>query len=178
MSKELETLKATQAELQAKVDAMQTEAAEKLFDINLEDKSMLKTMMTHLDKSYTWKTQNAAVVVTLYDRLKTRYKELADVATTGEACTVGLKGHELNGLYQALLNCEGSGIESARRFITMLTHVGQTVGEAMQALSALNEEINVAHGELAEVDKQVREFGIPAEKVEAELETEMNEVQK
>ena len=177
MSKELETLKATQAELQAKVDAMQTEAAEKLFDINLEDKSMIKTMMTHLDKSYTWKTQNAAIIVTLHDKLKARHKELVDLAN-GESCSVGLKGHELNGLYQALLNCEGTGIEGARRFIIMLTHVGQTVGEAMQELSTLNEDINAAHAELANVDKEIREFGVPTERVEAELETEMDEVQK
>lgn len=168
MSKELKKLQATQKELQTKVDAMQTEAAEKLFQVNLEDKSMIKTMMTHLDKSYTWKTQNAAIIVTLSDRLKARYKELS--TTPGDEYTVGLKGHELNGLYQALLNCEGTGIENARRFITMLTMVGKTVGEAMQELSALNETIKTAHAELAVAEKAVREFGLTVEKVEATLE--------
>jgi len=176
MSKELETLKATQKELEAKVDAMQTNAAEKLFNIDLEDKSMLKTMMAHLDKSYTWKTQNAAIIVTLHDRLKAKHKELTNSKEDG--CIVGLKGHELNGLYQALLNCEGIGIEAARRFITMLTMVGKTVGEAMQDLGVLNEEISTAHAELAEIDKKIREFDVPTEKVEAELETTMDEVQK
>lgn len=169
MSKELKTLKATQTELEAKVDAMQTEAAEKLFVINLEDKSMIKTMMDHLDKSYSWKTQNAAIIVTLYDALKTRRKELTSDKETTEA-TVSLKGHELNGLYQALLNCEGTGVENARRFITMLTMVGQTVGEAMQELSTLNETIKTLHTELAEAERAVREFGLDVEKVEATLE--------
>ena len=168
MSKELKKLQATQKELQTKVDAMQTEAAEKLFQVNLEDKSMIKTMMTHLDKSYTWKTQNAAIIVTLSDRLKARYKELS--TTPGDEYTVGLKGHELNGLYQALLNCEGTGIENARRFITMLTMVGKTVGEAMQELSALNETIKAAHAELEVAERAVREFGLNVEKVEATLE--------
>ena len=177
MSKELETLKAKQKELTTKVDAMQTDAAERLFEVNLEERSMLKTMMTHLDKSYTWETKNAAIIVTLYDRLKTRHKELAKSDEAG--CIVGLKGHELNGLYQALLNCQGVGVENARRFITMLTIVGQTVGEAMQELSKLNEEIGEIHTELAEVDKAILEYGLPvAEKVEAELETELDEVQK
>ncbi|MDB9800912.1 hypothetical protein OAB94_00880 [Flavobacteriaceae bacterium] len=169
MSKELKKLQATQKELETKVDAMQTEAAEKLFVVNLEDKAMIKTMMDHLDKSYTWKTQNAAIVVTLFDTLKARRKELASDAETTEA-TVSLRGHELNGLYQALLNCEGTGVENARRFITMLTMVGQTVGEAMQELSALNETIKAAHTELAEAEKAVREFGLEVEKVEATLE--------
>ena len=177
MSKELETLKAKQAELTERANAMQTDAAERLFEVNLEERSMLKTMMTHLDKSYTWETKNAAIIVTLYDRLKTRHKELAKSDEPG--CIVGLKGHELNGLYQALLNCEGTGVENARRFITMLTIVGQTVGEAMQELSKLNEEIGTLHTELAEVDKAILEHGLPiAEKVEAELETELDEVQK
>ena len=61
----------------------------------------------------------------------------------------------------------------------MLTIVGQTVGEAMQELSRLNEEIGALHTELADVDKAVLEFGLPvAEKVEAELQTELDEVQK
>lgn len=169
MSKELKKLQATQKELETKVDAMQTEAAEKLFVVNLEDKAMIKTMMDHLDKSYTWKTQNAAIIVTLFDTLKARRKELASDAETTEA-TVSLRGHELNGLYQALLNCEGTGVENARRFITMLTMVGQTVGEAMQELSTLNETIKTAHTELAEAEKAVREFGLEVEKVEATLE--------
>lgn len=168
MSKELKKLQATQKELEAKVDAMQTEAAEKLFQVDLEDKSMIKTMMAHSDKSYTWKTQNAAIIVTLSDKLKARHKELT--ATPEDTCMVGLKGHELNGLYQALLNCEGTGIENARRFITMLTMVGKTVGEAMQELSALNETIKAAHAELEVAERAVREFGLNVEKVEATLE--------
>jgi len=177
MSKELETLKAKQAELVEKTDLMQTDAAERLFEVNLEERSMLKTMMIHLDKSYKWETKNAAIIVTLYDRLKTRYKKLTKSDEDG--CIVGLKGHELNGLYQALLNCQGTGVENARRFITMLTIVGQTVGEAMQELSKLNEEIGAMHTELADIDKAILEHGLPvAEKVEAELEIELDEVQK
>ena len=49
----------------------------------------------------------------------------------------------------------------------------------MQELSKLNEEIGAIHTELADVDKAILEHGLPvAEKVEAELETELDEVQK
>jgi DNA repair ATPase RecN len=174
MSKELETLKAQRDELTARIDEMQVSAAEHLFEVDLEDRPMLKNLMEHLNKSYSWKTQNAAVIVTLYDNLKRQNKELAQ--SDVEETVIKLKGHELNGLYQALLTCEGTGIENARRFITMLTMVGQSVGEAMQELSTMNDNINEAHTKLATLEKEIKEFGTPVEKLEPELET--NEAEK
>jgi hypothetical protein len=77
-------------------------------------------------------------------------------------------------LYQALLNVEGTGIENARRFITMLTQIGEAVGVAMQDLSALNTTLNDLHTELAEVDSQLEALeGV--EVVSPELESEVTE---
>ena len=68
-------------------------------------------------------------------------------------------------IYQALLNVTGTGVENARKFITMLTHVGETVSLAMQELAKLNQEINDIHTGLAELDAK-----IVTEQIEAELE--------
>ena len=128
----LETLKTKRTELIEKLDELQTQSAEKLFEIELDDRKQIKTIMEHLNKGFTWKTQNAAVVVALYDQLKKQNKELT--SSEEEATVIKLKAHELNGLYQALLNVEGTGVEAARRFITMLTNVGETVTNAMSVL--------------------------------------------
>jgi cell shape-determining protein MreC len=85
-----------------------------------------------------------------------------------------LRGHELNALYQALLTCEGTGVENARKFITMLTHIGETVSNAMSKLAELNSEISETHKELAEVEEQLKS----AEVVEPELETATDETSK
>ena len=69
MSKKLETKR---KELSTKVDELQVAAAERTFDIKFEDRKMIKTLMEHLNKGYSWKTSNAAVIVTLYDQLKTQ----------------------------------------------------------------------------------------------------------
>ena len=90
---------------------------------------------------------------------------------------VSLRGHELNALYQALLNVEGTGIESARRFITMLTQVGESVGVAMQELSTMNTTLNALHAELSEVDAKLDAM-TTVETVTPELETEQNESSK
>ena len=128
--------------------------------------------MDHLNKGYTWKTANAAVLVSLYDQLKKQNKEL--LSSDAEETVINLRGHELNALYQALLTCEGSGVESARKFITMLTHIGETVSNAMAKLAELNSEISETHKELAEIDEQLKS----AEVVEPELETATNETSK
>lgn len=166
------TLKAQKTELTTKVDKLQIEAAERTFDIQFDDRKMVKTLMDHLNKGYTWKTSNAAVVVTLYDQLKNQNKELLKSDT--EDTIISLRGHELNALYQALLNVEGTGVESARKFIIMLTHVGETVSTAMQQLATMNEEISNVHKEIAELDAQIQN----AEDVEVEAEPALDETSK
>ena len=112
------------------------------------------------------------MVVTLYDQLKAQNKEL--LKSDSEETVISLRGHELNALYQALLNVEGTGIESARKFITMLTHVGETVSTAMTELADMNKEISEAHKELAELEAQIQ----GAEEVEAEVEPVADEASK
>lgn len=169
MSKSLETQKKA---LTKKVDELQIKAAEETFAITLDDRKQVKVVMDHLNKGYTWKTANAAVLVSLYDQLKKQNKEL--LKSEAEETVINLRGHELNALYQALLNVEGTGIENARKFITMLTHVGETVSNAMTLLAELNSEISKTHTELAEIDEKLNS----AETVEPELETADNETSK
>tara|TARA_Y100000287_G_scaffold26679_1_gene18588 strand:+ start:1324 stop:1833 length:510 start_codon:yes stop_codon:yes gene_type:complete len=169
MSKSLETQREA---LTKKVDELQIKAAEETFAITLDDRKQVKLVMDHLNKGYTWKTSNAAVLVSLYDQLKKQNKELLN--SDAEETVINLRGHELNALYQALLNVEGTGIESARKFITMLTHIGETVSNAMTLLAELNSEISETHKELAEVEEQLKN----AEVVEPELETATDETSK
>ena len=110
--------------------------------------------MDHLNKGYGWKTSNAAAIVTLYDQLKKQNKELLTSDSTDTI--ISLRGHELNALYQALLNVEGTGIEAARKFIIMLTHVGETVSKAMTKLADMNTKIQEMHKELAEIETQIQ----------------------
>lgn len=166
-------LKTRQTELATEIDAMQTEASQKRFEIKFDSIKSIKTVQEHLNKGYTWKTQNAAVVVSLYDQFKTQSKGF----TAETEPIISLRGHELNALYQALLNVEGTGIENARRFITMLTQVGEAVGIAMQELSAMNIKLNEMHAELGEVDAQL-DAEQKVEVVTPELETQTNESSK
>lgn len=171
------TLQEQRDALEQKVDALQVEAAERMFEIQFTDRKMIKTVMDHLNKGYTWKTSNAAVIVTLYDQLKKQNKELLNTEESEDQTTYGinLRGHELNALYQALLNVEGQGVENARRFITMLTHVGETVSNAMTELADMNKEINDLHAELEDIYRQIeaeKTESIDPELVEADATTE------
>ena len=152
-------------ELEKKAETLQVEAAERKFEINFSDQRMIKTVMEHLDKHYTWKTADAAVLVTLYENIKKQNKAYTTSNETPEVYAIGLRGHELNALYQALLNVTGTGVANAKKFITMLTHVGETVSVAMQDLASVNTEINYVHTRLAELDAE-----IVTEQIEAELE--------
>jgi len=152
-------------ELEKKAETLQVDAAERKLEINFSDQRMIKTVMEHLDKHYTWKTADAAVLVTLYENIKKQNKAYTTSKETVETYTIGLRGHELNALYQALLNVTGTGVANAKKFITMLTHVGETVSVAMQDLASVNTEINDVHTRLAELDAE-----IVTEQIEAELE--------
>lgn len=178
MSKTLEQLKQQREELTTRAEDLQIKAAEHQFEITLDSKSDIKTITEHLNKGFTWKTQNAAVVVTLHDRLKEQHRQMVQNET--EDVVIKLRGHELNGLYQALLNVEGTGIENARRFIKMLTNVGEAVTNAMRDLGEMNKEINDLHVELSELDSQIDALEAEAnvEQVEAELEVVTDETEK
>ena len=152
-------------ELEKKAETLQVDAAERKFEINFSDQRMIKTVMEHLDKHYTWKTADAAVLVTLYENIKKQNKAYTTSNETPEVYAIGLRGHELNALYQALLNVTGTGVANAKKFINMLTHVGETVSVAMQDLASVNTEINDVHTRLAELDAE-----IVTEQIEAELE--------
>mgnify|MGYP000962207729 CR=1 FL=1 len=173
----IETLQNKRTELEKQVEELQLRNAEHEFEIDLEERRIVKSVMDHLDKGYTWKTQNAAVVVTLYDRLKKQYKELS---TEDEGAVVSLRGHELNGLYQALLSVEGTGVENARRFIKMLTMVGEAVTDAMKVLGEMNKEVQDLHTELSELDQDIQalEAADATETVEPELEVVTDETEK
>lgn len=176
MSKTIEQLTEQREQLEKRAEELQKKSAEHRFTVELDDRKSIKTILDHLDKGYTWKTQNAAVIVTLYDNLKSQYRELD---SESENCSVSLRGHELNGLYQALLNVEGTGVESARRFIKMLTNVGEAVTNAMKELGDMNREISQIHQELSELDAEIQAAETPQpEEVEPQLEVVSDETEK
>jgi type I site-specific restriction endonuclease len=109
------------------------------------------------------------------DNLKKQYREVDLEAETGAKVSIQLRGHELNGLYQALLNVEGSGIENARRFIKMLTSVGEAVTTAMKELGEMNKQITELHQQLSVLDAEIDQAQAATEAVTPELITDETE---
>jgi hypothetical protein len=174
----LEKLIAERDQLENQANEMQKEQAASTFKISVDDVKMIKTIIDHLNKGYKWQTKNAAIIVTLYDKLKEEKArltaELTKAKETGaevELC-VNLKAYELNALYQALLNVEGEGIESARRFVRMLTLVGESVTSAMAELGEANKEVSEIHVKLRDLDVNIAALEKEqTEEVEPTLET-------
>ncbi len=133
---------------------------------------MIKTIQDHLNKGYTWETKNAAIVVTLHDKLKVERARLKKELEKNEEAelTLELKAYELNGLYQALLNVRGTGVENARKFVRMLTLVGESVTNAMGELTESNKEVSDLHVRLRDLDVNIENME-NVEEVEPTLET-------
>ena len=169
----LEDLKTERTELEGKVTELAKANAAMIFNVEVEDVSMIKTIQDHLNKGYTWETKNAAIVVTLFDRLKaerSRIKKEMETAGDDYTVTLELKAYELNGLYQALLNVQGTGVENARKFVKMLTLVGESVTNAMNELTESNKEISEMHVRLRDLDTNISSIE-NTEEVEPTLET-------
>jgi hypothetical protein len=171
MSK-LDNLKKERKELEEQVTDLQKENAAMIFKVKIEDVAMIKTIQDHLNKGYTWETKNAAIVVTLHDRLKTERARLRkDLENNEEAeLNLELKAYELNGLYQALLNVRGTGVENARKFVRMLTLVGESVTTAMAELGDSNKKVSEMHVKLRDLDTNIDSLE-NVEEVEPTLET-------
>jgi len=171
MSK-LEKLIAERTELENQANDLSKAESDKIFNVEIDDVKMIKTIRDHLNLGYTWSTKNAAIIVTLNDKLKTeKVRILADLKENPEYVpTLELKGYELNALYQALLNVTGTGVENARKFVRMLTLVGQSVTEAMQELGESNKAITDLHVKLKDLDTEIDALQ-NTEEVEPTLET-------
>ena len=153
----LEDLKQERLELEEKVSELQKTNATQTFNVEIDDVKMIKTIQDHLNKGYTWQTKNAAIVVTLYDKLRTEKARITEELKEDENAKVNLelKAYELNGLYQALLNVEGVGVENARKFVRMLTLVGESVTDAMAELGKSNKEVQDLHVKLRDLDVNI-----------------------
>ena len=171
MSK-LEKLIAERSELENQARELQKTEAEKIFNIEIDDVKMIKTIRDHLNLGYTWTTKNAAIIVTLNDKLKTEKVRITDAIKENSEYvpSLELKAYEFNGLYQALLNVTGTGVENARKFVRMLTLVGQSVTEAMQELGESNKVITDLHVRLRDLDVNIESLE-NTEEVEPTLET-------
>jgi membrane-associated HD superfamily phosphohydrolase len=168
----LDELKAERAKLETQSEKLQKEAATQVFNVEIEDVKMIKTIQDHLNKGYQWTTKNAAIVVTLFDKLKTEKARINKELEENEdyTPTLELKAYELNGLYQALLNVSGQGVENARKFIRMLTLVGESVTNAMGDLTDSNKVISELHIKLKDLDVNIESIE-NTEEVEPTLET-------
>jgi hypothetical protein len=154
-----EDLKEYQNYLNEKATEIQKENQSTEFSVELNEIHDIKRIMSHLDKGYKWKTNNAALVVKLYDSLKEQYGYYKHTSNSNfDKITISLPGYELNALYQALINVEGYGIEKARNFLRLLTNIGQSVSDAMTVLGDMNSDIQTIHQHLQMVDEKLQDF--------------------
>lgn len=150
------TLKKKLNKLETKATELQMETANELFDLKLDDAGTISRIMNYIDKDYTWASKNAALAVYVYDRLKAEKKRVtAEVDNDTTEVTIQLKGTELTGLYNILLNIDGTGIEKARSFTRLLTNIGAQVSQAMEALAKKNEVIREIHDEIRTLENEI-----------------------
>ena len=161
-------------ELEAEVNEMQEAMASAKYDVDFESVANVNAILKQIDKSYTWTIKNAALVINLYDNLKT--EKTAIQKTEDESSVIGLSALDLNTLYQVLTNIEGVGVESARTFTKLLTNVGAQITQAMNQMAAANKQFK---GELEQVIAGKESFildGTAASfKKTAELKSELEE---
>lgn len=172
----LAELKDKKAALEVEVNETQANLAEKTYAVELESVTNLNAILKQVDKSYEWSIKNAAMVVNLYDVLKVaKLENQVAEKSTGEtqpegSFVVELKSIDLNTLYSVLTNISGTGVESARRFIKLLTNVGAQISEALNSMADANKEIQEMHLALAEIDAEIANFGKEEEVTADEIE--------
>jgi hypothetical protein len=165
--KTLEELTTLRDNLVVDVEAKQQSIIDAKYSINFEGTENVSRVMKYVDKNSKWTIKDAALIINLYDNLKLEKSRInSEDSTETEDNSVMLGAIDLNTLYKSLTTVEGTGISSARNFITLLTNVGSQISTAMQSMGDSNKEIQMIHVELAELDSKIEELS--AEKVEAD----------
>ena len=140
------------SKLEKKVTKMQIDSTTQNFYLTLNQDTEYHTVLELIDDNYTWQSKNAALTVHVYDKLIEAYNN-ADV--TEGIVTLELQATIMSGLYNILLNTEGTGVENARTFTKLLTNLGAQITEAMNKLAKDNEEIQAIHVELSELEQKL-----------------------
>jgi hypothetical protein len=154
----MQDLKAQIQELEKKTTDLQVEIANHEFELKFEESAHVSKILQHIDKDYQWESKNAALAVYVYDKLKAQYKASKAVQESEEeGFTVMMKSTELTGLYNILLNINGTGVEKARSFTRLLTNVGQQVTEALDQLAERNAEVRELHQQMHDLEQQLQE---------------------
>lgn len=164
MKKTKDDLIKLRVDLEAEVSQKQQEAADAKYNVDFESMSNIAAVLKQIDKSYTWSIKNAAFIINLYDNLRIEKISIQKSEDPSHVVSFGII--DLNTLYQVLTSIQGTGIESARTFTTLLTNIGKQITEAMEAMAVENRKINELHVSLGELDVQIAEFS--KETVEAD----------
>jgi hypothetical protein len=159
-----EELIAKRTELETEVNAKQEELAAAKYSVDFESLSNIKAVLKQMDSAYRWNIKNAALTINLYDSLKV--EKIAIQKSGDESAVVNLTSLDLNTLYQVLTNIDGTGIESARTFVKLLTNVGAQITEAMNEMAEANRSIQSLHVALGELDAEIE--ALSKETVEAD----------
>ena len=142
--------------LENEVNEAQQALADGSYSIDLENMSNINALLKQIDRTYNWNIKNAALVINLYDNLKSA--KAAITTSQDSNFNVEISSMNLGTLYQILTSIEGVGIESARTFTRLLANVGSQISTSMEQMSASNKAIQVMHLELAELDAKVKEL--------------------
>lgn len=142
--------------LENEVNEAQQALADGSYSIDLENMSNINALLKQIDRTYNWNIKNAALVINLYDNLKSA--KAAITTSQDSNFNVEISSMNLGTLYQILTSIEGVGIESARTFTRLLANVGSQISTSMEQMSASNKAIQAMHIELAELDAKVKEL--------------------
>lgn len=156
------SLKKQIQKLEKKTTDLQVEIANHEYELTFDDSSHVSKILQHIDKDYQWQSKNAALAVYVYDKLRTEYRtnKVTQAGNPESGFSVLMKSTELTGLYNILLNINGTGIERARSFARLLTNVGQQVTSSMDKLAQRNEEVRKLHEELRNLEIKLQEVEI------------------
>ena len=142
--------------LENEVNEAQQALADGSYSIDLENMSNINALLKQIDRTYNWNIKNAALVINLYDNLKSA--KAAITTSQDSNFNIEISSMNLGTLYQILTSIEGVGIESARTFTRLLANVGSQISTSMEQMSASNKAIQAMHIELAELDAKVKEL--------------------
>jgi len=151
--KQLDALREERNTLEQEVQSLQIETAQKEYDISLpEGAKTLTSILKILNTGVKWNHKSAPGIVELHDTLNVIKKN----QPVKEKIT--LPAYLMHIFYQSLLAREATGIAAAKHHITLVKHIGNDVGAAMDSIHKNNENVQQLHVKLNELDVKIDEL--------------------
>ena len=150
--KTVEELSSLQKELNEKSEVLVKEMSEREYEIDFKNAKLLNNLIKFLEKDAPWGHTTATGLIMLYHNMREQ-KELAKAKDWNGK--INLRAANTTILWTMVTKMTGTGFYEAKSFVELMSHIGESLSNAVQKCHEDNQELRDVHTQLSQLENDI-----------------------